>query len=438
MVLTRRLALVAALLGVGLLAYPGSVVGNLWWTLALINGVLLIVAMLDSLLAPSVGVLVISREHPPVVVLGEAAVLGWSVHNASGRRVHLRLADELAPSLRATTRRVTLRLKPGATATASTTIEPARRGRFPMSEVTLRINGPLGLGARQRRVSVPTMLRVHPPFRSRDEAELRIRRARMLDIGLRSSIGVGGGTEFEQLREYTADDEYRRVDWAASARTGRTIVRTYRPEQNQTMVVMLDAGRVMAGRVDDVPRLEHAMDAVMMLGAVASGLGDKVGLMTFATEVDKVVAPARNRDQVSRMTEAMFDLEPALAESDYSGAFSSLLSRFRRRALIVILSDLQPQMVEDSLIPALPLILRHHLVVVGAVMDPAVVRWADGAAADGAETYRKAAAIAALAERRRIALRLSGLGVTVIDAVPGQLSTRLADAYLSVKAAGRL
>jgi len=438
MVLTRRLALVAALLGCGLLAYPGDVVGNLWWTLALINGLLLGVAMIDSLLAPSVRALEITREHPPVVVLGEAAVLGWSVHNASGRRVHVKLADELAPSLRAATRRVALSLRPGATATASTTIEPARRGRFAISEVTLRIAGPLGLGARQRRVSVPTVLRVHPPFRSRDEAELRIRRARMLDIGSRSSIGVGGGTEFEQLREYTADDEFRRVDWAASARTGRTIVRTYRPERNQTVVVMLDAGRVMAGRVDDVPRLEHAMDAVMMLGAVASGLGDKVGLMTFAAEVTKVVAPARNRDQVSRMTEAMFDLEPALAESDYSGAFSSLLSRFRRRALIVILSDLQPQMVEDSLIPALPLILRHHLVVVGAVMDPAVARWADGPAGEGADTYRKAAAIAALSDRRRIAARLRGLGVTVIDAPPGQLSTRLADAYLSVKAAGRL
>jgi len=438
MVPTRRLALVAAVLGCALFAYPGGYLGGLWSTLAILNGVLLAVAVLDALSAPPASGLEITRHHPPVVVLGTAAVLTWRVRNLTRRRVRVSLADELAPSLRASTRRFRLALRPGAAATASTTLEPARRGRFPISEVTVRIDGPLGLGARQRRVAVPTMLRVHPPFRSRTEAELRIRRARMLDIGLRSAVGLGGGTEFEQLREYTADDEFRRVDWSASARTGRTIVRTYRPERNQTVIVMLDAGRVMAGRVDDVPRLEHAMDAVMMLGAVASGLGDKVGLMTFDTSVTKVVAPTRQRDQVSRMTEAMFDLEPALSESDYRGAFSEMLARFRRRALIVILSDLQPQMVEDSLLPALPLILRHHLVVVGAVADPDVTQWATGPSDDGPDTYRRAAAIAALAERRRIATRLRGLGVTVVDAAPGQLPGRLADAYLKVKATGRL
>ena len=435
---TRRLAAVAALLAIGLFPYPGALVGGYWGTLALLNGALLVVSGIDARLGARARDLEIERQHPPVVVLGHATVVSWQVHNRGRRRANMALADDLAPSLRASSRRIRLSLKPLATATASTTIEPARRGRFRIEQVTVRIDGPLRLGSLQRRLSVPTVLRVHPPFRSRDEAELRIRRARVLDIGLRSALGLGGGTEFEQLREYTTDDEFRRVDWAASARVGKTIVRTYRPERNQTVMVLLDSGRVMAGQVDGVARLEHAMDAVMMLGAVATGLGDRVGLVTFDSTVGRIVAPSRHRDQVSRMTEAMFDIEPTLSESDYLGAFAATLARFRRRALLVVLSDLQPQMIEDSLIPALPLVLRHHMVVVGAVTDPAVAKWATEEVTDGPGAYRKAAAVSSLADRRRIAARLRGRGVTVVDAAPGDLSTQLADHYLKVKATGRL
>ena len=136
------------------------------------------------------------------------------------------------------------------------------------------------------------MLRVYPPFRSRDEAELRINRARILEVGLRSAQGRGGGTEFDQLREYSVDDEFRRIDWSATARAGKAIVRTYRAERNQTVISLLDNGRVMAGRVDDVPRVEHAMDAVMMLTAVATRLGDRAGLVVFDRDVRAVVPPA--------------------------------------------------------------------------------------------------------------------------------------------------
>ncbi|OWY58919.1 hypothetical protein B7486_77365, partial [cyanobacterium TDX16] len=176
-------------------------------------------------------------------------------------------------------------------AEASTPLRPARRGRFTPRALVVRVDGPLGLGARQRTRKTPGELRVYPPFRSKDEAELRIDKARILEIGLRSAQGRGGGTEFDQLREYTVDDEFRRIDWSSTARLGKPIVRTYRAERNQNVVLLLDSGRVMAGRVGGVPRLEHAMDAVMMLTAVATRLGDRSGLLAFDTEVRDVVAP---------------------------------------------------------------------------------------------------------------------------------------------------
>jgi uncharacterized protein (DUF58 family) len=349
------------------------------------------------------------------------------------------LADQLAPSLHASQRRASVKLPPKGSVTIHGTITPARRGRFAINDVAVRVDGPFGLAGRQRTRRLPALLRVHPPFRSKEEAELRIRKARILEIGLRSAQGRGGGTEFEQLREYGADDEFRRVDWAATARSNKPIVRTYRAERNQTVVVLLDNGRVMAGRVEDVPRLEHAMDATLMLATVATRLGDRCGLVVFDGAVRAVIEPSKARSQVGRVTEVLYDLQPELVETDYRGAFVSTVARFRRRAMLVLLTELNEQAADEFLFPALPLVVRSHVVVVGAVRDPEVERWAVEPATDDVEAvYRRAAAIDALAERSRVAARLRGLGVTVVDAAPGHLAGELADTYLSLKATGRL
>jgi uncharacterized protein (DUF58 family) len=433
-VLTVRLALVAAIASVAVVA-----VGlDAPLALLVVNGALTVLVVADLLAAPRVDTVLIGRELPGIVALGGEAVVTWQVANPTRRGLSVSFADELAPSLRPSSRRVSLRIGSRGSKVATSTIRPARRGRFEVSRLSVRVAGPLGLAARQRTREIPQTLRVYPPFRSRDEAELRINRARILEVGLRSTRGRGGGTEFEQLREYTVDDEFNRIDWAATARARKPIVRTYRAERNQTVVNLLDNGRVMAGRVDDVPRVEHAMDAVMMLTTVATHLGDRTGLVMFDRTVRAIVPPGHGRDQLGRVTEAMYDIGPALAESDYQGAFAQTLARFRRRTMLVVYTDLVEQAVGESLLPALPLIVRHHVVVVASVQDPDVVRWASLVPEDAAEAYRKAAAVAALDERRRTTARLRGLGATVVDAVPGELAPRLADAYLEVKATGTL
>jgi uncharacterized protein (DUF58 family) len=453
--------------------------GGLW----VVNGLLLAAAAGDWLLAVRPGDLEVERELPGIVPLGAEARIAWRVsHRVSraasgdpaarggraasddraarggraargdrggrrmraawsdrgGRGIRVRLADELAPSLGAVTRRARLVVPARGRALAVTTVRPRRRGRFTPTEMVLRVEGPLGLAARQARRSLPGVLRVYPPFTSRDEAELRVNKARILEVGLRSAQGRGGGTEFDSLREYAVDDEFRRIDWAATARSGKPIVRTYRAERNQTVLLLLDSGRTMAGRVADVPRLDHAMDAVMMLTALATRLGDRAGLVAFDREVRAVVGPGHARDQLSRVTEAMYQLQPLLVESDYRGAFAETLARFRRRAMLVILTELAEQAVSETLLPALPLIARDHLVVVASVADPEVRGWALATPVEPGAAYRKAAAVAALADRRRIVARLRGLGAVVVDAPPGRLAPDLADAYLRVKATGRL
>jgi uncharacterized protein (DUF58 family) len=435
---TWRLAALAALASVAVLLLPlPPPLG-----LVVVDGGLLAAALVDWLLAARPSGLDVERELPGIVPLGAEAAVTWRVADRRGpgarRPVRVRLADELAPSLSPTTRRARLVVPAGGRAVAATAIRPRRRGRFTPTEVVLRVEGPLGLAARQGRRQLPGTLRVYPPFTSRDEAELRIDKARILEVGLRSAQGRGGGTEFESLREYGVDDEFRRIDWAATARAGKPIVRTYRAERNQTVLLLLDAGRTMAGRVEGVPRLDHAMDAVMMLTAVATRLGDRAGLVAFDQEVRAVVGPGHARDQLSRVTEAMYSLEPELVESDYRGAFAQTLVRFRRRAMLVVLTELAEQAVTETLLPALPLIARDHLVVVASVADPEVATWARSTPAEAGAAYRKAAATAALAERRRTVARLRGLGAVVVDDRPGRLAPELADAYLRVKATGRL
>src|SRR6266540_2717666 len=430
-VLTWRLAAAAAAASglVLLLPVPAP------WGLLAVDGALLLAALVDWLLTARPAELEVVRELPGIVPLGTQARIAWTVAyrrdaaRRTGRPLRVRLADELAPSLRAATRRARVVLVPGGRASAATSIRPERRGRFTPGEMVVRVDGPLGLVARQGRRRLEGVLRVYPPFHSRDEAELRINKARILEVGLRSAQGRGGGTEFDSLREYGVDDEFRRMDWAATARANKPIVRTYRAERNQTVLLLLDAG---------LPRLEHAMDAVMMLTAVATRLGDRAGMVAFDSEVRAMVGAGHARDQLSRVTEAMYSLEPKLVESDYRGAFAATLSRFRRRTMLVVLTELAEQAVTQSLVPALPLIARDHLMVVASVTDPQVSQWATSSPLEPGAAYRKAAATAALDDRRRTVARLRGLGAVVVDAPPGRLAPDLADAYLKVKATGRL
>ena len=432
---TRRTALAAALLSLVVLVIQ---VDGLLAVLVAVNGALLVVVLVDVALAVDPTRLEVTRTAPSVLVLRTSGDLTWTVRNPTDRQVRVALADELAPSLQATTRRLRGVVPAGATLRSTVALRPTRRGRFGIRTLVVRVEGPLGLGARQRRLDRPALLRVHPAFPSRKEAELRINTARTLEVGLRSAKGRGGGTEFDQLREYGVDDEVRRIDWSATARAGKAMVRTYRAERNQNVLLLLDNGRVMAGQVMDVPRVEHAMDAVLCLTTVATRVGDRCGLLAFDRSVRAVLPARAGRDQLGRVAEAMFDLEPVLAESDYRGAFTQALARFRRRSLIVLFTDLVEAAVGESLLPALPLLVRHHIVLVAAVRDPDVVRWATAPPGDVGDAYRAAAATMALEERRRASARLRGLGAIVLDEPPDQLAPRLVDTYLDLKARGRL
>ncbi|MBI2708631.1 MAG: DUF58 domain-containing protein [Actinobacteria bacterium] len=429
---TRRLAAAAAVLAVARAVLPDGLPWGPWGLLAALAAV----AVLDGLAAVDPKRLDVGRELPDQVPLGGEATVALVVRNPTSRRISVGLADELAPSLRAATRRWSATVPARSEARVHTTIRPGRRGRFEPRVVTVRVAGPLGLLARQRDADVPGRLKVVPAFPSRADAELRLARARRLELGVRSVRLPGTGTDFEQLREYTPDDDPRRIDWAATARSATPVVRTYRAERNQTIIVLLDVGRTTAGRVADVPRLEHLLDAAFALITVATGLEDRVGVVAYDDEVRASVAPSHRNDQLGKVVEAVYPLEPALVETDHRGAFTHTLTSHRRRTTLVIATDLNEATVAGTLEPALPLVLRDHKVVVAAVADPDVAAWAGAPVEQEQAAYRRAASVSALDERRRLAARLQALGATVVDEPPGRLAGALVETYLHARWGG--
>lgn len=424
-----------------------------WRTLVVVNVVLLVGALVDWWRAPRVAAVTVTRDAPSVITLGETATVTWTVRNPSGHALRVALADELVDSLGATDRRAAMVVPARGRARRAVTLTPTRRGRFTLTTLTVRVTGPLGLAARQDTLDSRHVLTVYPPFRSRAETELQLNRARQLQLGTRAVRARGESMEFDSLREYTVDDELRRIDWAATARGTHPVVRTYRAERNQTVLVLVDCARTMAARVGTtssgaqpvgaqepphISRLEHAMDAAQAITRLATGLGDRVGMIAFADRVLATVPPRSRSDQLRLVTATLADIEARLVEADYRAAFAHALARFPRRALLIVLTELAGEAATETLVPALPLLRQRHLVMVAAVRDPVVEDWARQRPRTVEQTYRRAAAIRALDQRTAVAHTLRNQGATVLDALPGRLAAAITDAYLETKATGRL
>jgi uncharacterized protein (DUF58 family) len=429
--LTGRLGLLAlaAAVVVGLLLPTG-------WGVLVATAALAALVGLDVALAGSVRRLRLARDGDTGVRLGEPATVRLTVENPAGRRVRGELRDAWPPSAGAVTQRHRIDVPAGERRRVATTLRPTRRGDRPADRVTVRAVGPLGLAGRQGSHVVPWRLRALPPFTSRKHLPSRLARLRELDG--RSAVRVRGqGTEFDALREYVDGDDVRSIDWRATARAADVMVRTWRPERDRHVLLVLDTGRTAAGRVGDAPRLDAAMDAALLLAALAARAGDRVDLLAYDRTVRARVEGVPATGLLPALVQAMAPLEATLVEPDYRGMVSTVLGRVSRRSLVVLLTALDTAPVEEGLLPVLAQLTRRHRVVLASVSDPRVEEMAR-ARGEADAVYDAAAAERTRADRHRVAGLLARLGVEVVDAPPDRLAPDLADRYLALKAAGRL
>jgi uncharacterized protein (DUF58 family) len=435
---TSRAVLVAlaGLLPVAVLPAPVTV---LVWAV-----VVTVLCAVDVALAASPREVAVSRDVPRAVRLGQATRSALTLRAVGDRRVRALVRDAWPPSALpggdaptgARTPRHRVDVPPGESRTVTTPLVPTRRGDLPGHRVTLRTVGPLGLAGRQVSLTVPARLRVLPEFASRRHLPSRLARLRELDG--RAAVQVrGAGTEFDSLREYVDGDDVRSIDWRATARRQEVVVRTWRPERDRHVLLVVDTSRTSAARVLDATRLEASVEAALLLGVLAAHAGDRVELLAYDRRVRARVADTHQSRVLPGLAEALAGVQPELVETDWAGLVTQVRSRLSRRALVVLLTSLDPAAVEQGLLEVVGQLTRRHQVVLASVADPELEELRT-ARRTVEEVFDAAAAERALLERAAVGVRLRQRGVEVVEALPDELAPRLADTYLALKAAGRL
>lgn len=431
MVVTGRAALLALLLTV-----PVALVARSTAVVLAFDAVLLLLLAVDAWLAGSPRDLSYARDGASSTRLGEEAAVGLTVRNDGRRRVRGVLRDAWAPTAGVSITRHALDVTPGRVVRVSSVLRPTRRGERRCDLVTVRSLGPLGLAGRQSSTPVPWAVRVLPGFPSRKHLPSRLARLRELD-GRTALMVRGQGTEFDSLREYVIGDDVRSIDWRATARASDVMVRTWRPERDRRVLLVIDTARTSAARVGDGTRLDASMDAAFLLGALATKAGDRVDLLAFDRGVRADVRGAGATELLPQMSHALTDVEPALVEVDAYGMVAAINARVRQHSLVVLLTALEPSALQEGLLPYLPGLATRHTVVLASVRDDRLAELA-ASRGDAPAVYDAASAEQAVAARERMTQTVMRAGVEVVDAGPDDLAPRLADRYLALKAAGRL
>jgi uncharacterized protein (DUF58 family) len=322
-------------------------------------------------------------------------------------------------------------------------LTPFRRGERHSASVTIRSFGPLRLAARQATISAPGVIRVLPPFTARKHLPSRLARLRELD-GRTSVMIRGQGTEFDSLREYVRGDDVRSIDWRATARKDdargagqQLVVRTWRPERDRRVVIVIDSGRTSAARIDREPRIDTAFESALLLAALATRAGDRVDLVIYDRRVRGRVQGAAGAELMNRLVTVMAPVDPELIEMDWAAVPALVRSITSQRALVVLATSIDAAGASRGLLSVLPQLTRKHTVVVSAVTDPSVIE-ATRERGNRTEVYRAAAAERALLDVSRVSAAIRQLGAEVVTGSPADLPPALADRYIALKAAGRL
>lgn len=431
MALTARAAIAAAAAVVVVLLAPlgGAMVGYVAAALA-------VAVVVDLLLAASPRAVVLRRDGATSTRVGQPALVAVTVDNVTRRRARGWVRDGWPPSAGATPRAHRIDVPAGQRVRVTTTVTPTRRGQRRAAGVTLRLTGPLGIAARQRTRPADWAVQVLPPFDSRRFLPEKLARLRQLDGAVVAPVR-GQGTEFDSLRSYVVGDDPRSIDWRATARRDDVVVRTWRPERDRQLLLVLDSGRTSAARVAGAPRFDAALDAALLLTALARHAGDRVAVIAHDQRLRADVDVTHAGQSLSAVVRALTPVEPQLVETDMRAVVSEAMRRMRKRALVVLFTAIEPAAVRDGLLPALGPLVHRHVVVVAAVADPAVAQMR-AQRRDAASAYGAAAAEAADADRRGVATMLRRRGVVVTEATPDVFASHVADTYLDLKAAGRL
>ncbi len=430
--------------GTILLLFAAPIIAAATWAPALVWVALVYIFLvlglfiLDYRLAGRVNRFELARRHDSKLSLGVDNPIHLSLSNRHRRPAAISVRDE-PPEAFIVDQRI-LQGDIAALGTWKTVyhVRPVRRGNYQFGDLNLRWRAPLGLIVCQARVPSAGPVKVYPNLLSVRSYDLLLRRNRLQELGLRHARMFGQGTEFERLREYLPDDDYRRIDWKATARRNRPVTIEYETERSQNVMVVLDAGRMMQSPIDKIAKLDYVINATLFLAYVASGKGDKVGLMTFADDVIHYLTPRQGRGQFYRMLEMLYALEPQPVEPDYRRSLAYLAVKQRKRSLIVIFTDLSGGLSMNALLAHVSVLARRSLPLVVTISDPGIHAAASQIPHDSLAVYQRSAAAELLDERQVTLEQMQRQGVLTLDVPANKLSVSVINRYLELKGKTRL
>ncbi len=381
----------------------------------------------------------ITREFGGRFAVGAETEVQIKLQNRSPRPVSLILKDEYPPQMKLSgLREARVRLEAQSVATLIYGLTPPKRGRFEFGQTVVRFPSLLRLAWCETKVGEIAAEKVYPNMRRAREAELKALGARSLVAAHRKTSWRGEGREFESLREYVRGDELRHISWTATARRGKLTTRQYQIERDQTILIIIDAGRLMTARIEQETKLDSAVHAALALMSAAARGGDNAGLMVFCRRIKSYLPPSRGRDHMDAALEALYAVEPEMIEPSYSRALEFVAANSKRRSLVVLITDLVDEEGSKELLTSLGLLRPRHLPLVVTIADrdlKAVVRDAPGTAR---ELFTQSVA-EEIMHLREAALRLvESQGGLALDVTAAGLAPALLEKYLQVKERGLL
>jgi uncharacterized protein (DUF58 family) len=397
------------------------------------DGGIVALAALDAFLARG-KMIEVRRSSPEVLSVGRRHTVSLRVRSMARRALRLQIHDDLFADATSTDLPIAIELSARGRTTVQYDLTPQRRGNYELGDHWVRYQSPLGLWLRQLRIPATSPVRVYPDVHMVKAYDLLARQDRELAL-VRATRRRGGETEFEYLRDYQRDDEFRSIDWKATARSRRIIVRQYQLESNQNVVFMLDAGRLMAAESAGLSLFDHALNATLMLSHVAARRGDHVGLLAFAERVLRFLPPRGGARATRQVIRGTFELHPRMVESDFEAAYRRLGTSLRKRSLVIVFT----QVIDEAAVAELNrliMALRKHLVLCVLFTDPEVeaLAYRTGPAAGPTDLYASAAAAEVLSWRDRLHGNLRAAGAHVMEVRPDGLTPAVVNRYLEIKA----
>ena len=391
---------------------------------------------LDSLLARRAvrpGRLRMRRERPARLSLGVDNEVVLVIENDNRWRVRLLLRDLPPPSFRAVPSLLDAAVPAHGWARLTCRLLPTERGNFSFGALAVRCRGPLGLACIDRLLPAAEEVQVYPNLLEVRRYEALVRTTLVRSGGYRAKRLPGAGREFSHYREYTRDDDYRHVSWKATARRNKPITSVFESEHSQDIIFCLDIGRMMAARVGALSKLDHAINAVLMLTHVSQTFQDNLGLLVFSHTVHLYLPPAKGRAQHARFLQALYSVKPELCYVNYREAFSHLIAKHPKRALTMVFTDLLDNVVSREYLDAAALLRRFHLPLTLAVADVPLQQLATQQPKDVDELYDVLVARDLLDGRTELLCSLERQGVFVVDTVPDKLTIDAVNRYLALK-----